>query len=436
MKFLEEKPLLLDSRKWPGRLVLAGVALLTLFLAISGASLEIGNMLSDLTDPLEPGAAEVAELARTLSPGDPVAAWLEASTESNAAGAGTDTETIEELKGAVRLSPYDYTWWLELGGALEQRGVPGAERALSRAVELAPEYTLPRWQLGNYYLRAAEESKAFEQLSFAATKDPAFRDQVFAVTWDYFEGDQTRLESLAGDSPDLKVGLARFYASRGLAGKSIDVWRSIPTEVRNSNVPIATGMVRALFEKRLFRVAAEISEMMGLEPGAGVGEVENPGFEKEISKKDDAFFGWHIVPMDKVRVQLSRGRKHSGGRSLQTTFSGFEKVEYYNTFKTIALEPGSTYRLGFWLKTEDLKSAGRPMAEIRSADGTSVLASSEQFPEGSSDWLPISIVFTVPEDSEGVVFRSAREYCGENCAIFGTMWFDDFAIERIEKTSP
>ena len=64
-------------------------------------------------------------------------------------------EAVAEFEKAASLSPNDYRFWMGFGTSLERVGeVERAEKALRRAVELAPSYAQPRWFLGNLLLRS------------------------------------------------------------------------------------------------------------------------------------------------------------------------------------------------------------------------------------------------------------------------------------------
>ena len=161
------------------------------------------------------------------------------------------------------------------------------------------------------------------------------------------------------------------------------------------------------------------------------GTIQNAGFEKDIKREPTAFFSWKIDPVENVRIQLSRGKKRSGERSLQVSFNGFSKAEFSNIYKTIALEPGTSYELSFQVRTEDLRSAGAPKLEILNAKDGTIIAASDPFANGTEEWKEIKVIFTVPEDSEGVTLRTARAFCGDNCPIFGTIWYDDFKLRQV-----
>ena len=87
----------------------------------------------------------------------------------------------------VRLSPHDFRWWIEYGRALERAGHPDqAEPAFLEAIWLAPNYAYPHRQLGNFYLRQGRGDEAFTELRLTTTNNQTYRNQVFALAWDYF----------------------------------------------------------------------------------------------------------------------------------------------------------------------------------------------------------------------------------------------------------
>jgi tetratricopeptide (TPR) repeat protein len=331
----------------------------------------------------------------------------------------------------VRLSPYDYRWWVELGRAREQSTTPElAEAAYLRAVELAPTYTYPHWQLGNFYLRQNRSEEAFTELKKAAQNNLRFRQQVYSIAWDFYEQDKARLEAIAGEFSDAKVGLAQFYASKGMAEDSLRIWNTLSEEEKKQNDVIAKLVAQILWDNKRFRSAVEFVRETGIEPEAKAEAVQNGGFEAAIGKPEATYFGWKISPVEKMTVQLDASQKREGRRSLRVNFSGFSAPQLNNIFQIAAVEPGANYRLRFWLKTEDLKSAGPPVVEILDSKDSRLLAASKPFPTGTNDWQEVTIDFTAAEEAEGIFIRTARAYCGDVCPIIGTIWYDDFRLEK------
>ena len=116
---------------------------------------------------------------------------------------------------------------------------------------------------------------------------------------------------------------------------------------------------------------------------------------------------------------------------MRIAFNGFAAAQYNHTYQVVAVEPNARYRLSFWLRAENLKSAGNPLIEIVNANDDNLIKASEAFPTGSLDWQQINVEFAAPPNAEGIVVRVGRALCGAQCPLFGTIWLDDFQISRL-----
>lgn len=424
---------IIDSRNKQGRIALIGVILAALMFAWFGVRWQVGNMLGELTPPSQPNAMEVAQAAVSLAPRDPLPRWLLAAKMKENFDADNIEGSARVLEEVVRLSPNDYRWWIELGRAYEQAEKPeDAQRALQRAVDLAPAYTFPHWQIGNFYLRQDRSDEAFAQLTKTTEKSIVYREQVFSLAWDYFEKDPAKVEQLAANTPDVRASLALFYAQRGAPKDSLRVWNSLPSEEKEKHPQILTIITQSLYAKRFYRQTLEFSKQSGIDPDATAETIGNGGFEKFIGDAEGTLFGWRINRSDtKLDILTDSAVKTEGLKSLKLTFKAYAKPELYNVTQLVAVEPTARYSLSFMIRTENLRSAGEPLIEIVDANSDTVIAATPRFPLGSNDWQKITVEFVVPQTCEGITVRTTRAACGENCPIFGTIWYDDFKIARL-----
>src|SRR6267378_2240360 len=152
------------------------ITLLPLALALAGAWFSVRWYVGDTNaeDPYpENRGLETARLAIGLAPDDALAHWRLAELAISSLPPDQINQAIREYEEAVKLSPNDYRFWLSLGRALEQSGdAAKGERAMRRAVELAPAYAYPHWYLGNLLLRSGHEAESFAELRLAAEADP------------------------------------------------------------------------------------------------------------------------------------------------------------------------------------------------------------------------------------------------------------------------
>ncbi len=416
----------IDSKSTKVRVALTAVIIFALVFGWFSIRWQFGNMLASLTEPDSPNASQLAGLSAKLAPADPLAHSLKALTNEN------PTAAIEFLKQAVRLAPVDYRRRIELGKAYEQDGqVKQAEIEFKRAAELAPSYASIRWHLGNFYLRQERNEDAIAELKKAAENDRTYRDQVFSLAWDLFNKDALLVESMIGENPDVRAHLAYFFAARGRAEDSLRNWNKLSESQKADNMVIAKSIALGLFDQRHFAQALEFSKQHGAETGAKAETVTNGSFEKNIGVSDDTRFGWLIVRNEsKLDITTDGKVKRGGERSLRMAFNGYSKPALANVFQTVIVEPNKNYSLRFWVRTENLRSAGMPMIEIINANDEMTIGRSDTFPTGINDWQEAVVEFSTPNNCSGISIRTIRSFCGENCPISGTFWYDDFELER------
>ncbi len=430
---MEQHLAIYNSRTTAGRIVLAGAILAALIFAWCTVRWQLGNMLAALTPNNSPNAAEIAELAVSMDPSDPLPRWLLSVKQREDFSPASIDASVISLENAVRLAPNDFRWWVELGRAYEQAERPvEAESALLKAVDLAPNYTFPRWQLGNFYLRNDREQEAFVQLSKATEKSIVYRNQVFSLVWDFYQKDATRVEQVAATDPDTRVTLALFFALRDSPQDALRVWNTLSEEEKQKRQVNGRTIAQSLLRSRFISQAFEFAKQTGFDPDAEPERVTNAGFEGSLGEADATMFGWRIY-RDQPRVELvsDTSVKHSGQRSLKVSFKNYLKPELYNAVQLVRVEPGVKYRLSYWVRTENLKSGGTPFFDITDARTDQVLAGSEAFANGTNDWQQYHIDFTTPAVCDGVFIKMARVPCGETCPISGMLWLDDFDLSRI-----
>lgn len=421
----------LDTRTASVKIGLIAMILFAIVFGWFSIRWQIGNMLAELTVPTEPNAKQIGQLSHQLAPGDPLATWLTASTEKDVFTPEKIENSLGKYEDTVRLAPNDYRWWVELGRAREQSSSPeSAESAYLRAIELAPTYTYPHWQLGNFYLRQNRGEEAFAELKKAAQNNLRFRQQVYSIAWDYYDKDKTRVEAIAGEFSDAKVGLAQFYASKKMPEDSLRMWQTLTEEEKKQNETIAKTVAQILWNEQKYLSAVEFVRETGLEPTAKAETIENGSFEDAIGKPEETYFGWKISNEEKLAIQLDPAQKREGRRSLRVKFNGYSAPQTGNVFQIVPVNPKTKYRLSFWLKTEELKSAGPPLLQILDSKESRLIADSKPFPTGTNDWQEIKIDFETPEEAEGIFIRTGRSYCGDSCPIVGGFWYDDFKLER------
>src|SRR5437870_5433238 len=180
----------------------------------------------------------MASLGTRWAPADPYTHWRLGSLEEENFSAENLANALREYQLAVTLSPYDYRYWMELGRGLDATGdTEGAEKALRRAVELAPAYSHPRWYFGNVLLREGKLNEAFEQLRVAGENDEAMRQQVFSVAWGAFDKDVDTIVRMACPSAAGRMQFANYLVGLDAFDDAMRVLDTIsPSERKEQRV--------------------------------------------------------------------------------------------------------------------------------------------------------------------------------------------------------
>jgi hypothetical protein len=413
------------------------LTLIPLLLALAGAWFSVrwyvANTIAQNLNPDDRGI-ETARIAAGLGPGDALTHWTLAEVQQRRLPPDQANQSIREYEQAVRLAPNDYRFWLALGRALEQSGdTEKAEKAMSRAVELAPAYAYPRWYLGNLLLRGGHDSEAFAELLRASGADPQLRVPVFNLAWEVYGKNPAELNKAIGATAGARAEFAKYLVDRQKIDDGLRLWDTLTAQEKQDNRATGEFLIKSVYEAKRFRKALEIwNDLASGEAARGqVGQLFNGGFEQNTGSTSSGVFGWQVKSAPQAQVAVDPANAHSGGRSLRLLFQAPAKIDI-NVSQLVVVEPDTQYDLEYFLKTKKLESAGTPLIEILDAMDGAVLASSQPAPAGDNDWQRNSLAFKTGAKAEAIVVRLIRASCGDNsvCPIFGTVWYDDFDLKR------
>ena len=230
---------------------------------------------------------EIAELGVDLAPNDPQTHYALAVVSGKNYSPADLAQSLVEYERAVALSPHDYRLWLAYGKARERGGdAAGAEFALKKALELAPNYAPVQWAFGNVVLRRGRTTEAFAEMLRAAENDKKFRLPVIATAWQVFDGNLENVRRHIGDSASINPALANFLAGQKRFDEAVQVWNSLSAEEKKG-VYKADGeqLFGELIAAKKFRVALQVRQSLDDKPDAErfvVGKIFNGGFEMTI----------------------------------------------------------------------------------------------------------------------------------------------------------
>lgn len=413
----------------PGRrALLAAAGLFLLVLLFFAAKWFFGNAISTRVF-----YKEVADLAVSLAPDDPQTHYAAGVIYERSFEPADLPRSLGEYERAVALSPHDHRLWTAYGRALERSGEPEkAEKALRRAIELAPNYADVRWTYGNILLRREKYPEAFAEIRRAVAADQKYAAPAAAAAWDVFEGDLARIKKNVGDSAPVRSALAVSLAGQKRFAEALGFWEALPAgrkqgDFRADGEKIYEHLIGAQRYRAALRVRSGFDEET--KQRSAVGRITDGGFEGRIDPEKPFPFGWVIGPGERPRIGVSLEHRREGGQSLAIAFSSPTGRDFRPVAQTVAVESGRAYEFEAFYRS-DLDASATLRWEIVDAAGGEVLATTEAVEPEAAGWRRLTARFETPETGEGVIVRLVREECtSADCSINGTVWFDALKLE-------
>ncbi|MDQ3324080.1 MAG: tetratricopeptide repeat protein [Acidobacteriota bacterium] len=418
----------ISIKSLPTRIALAAAVLLCLVGVVFALRWCAGNAISANTVYLE-----IADLAISLAPSDPQTHYTAAVLHERTFQPNDLIESLAEYEQSTALSPNDFRTWLALGKARERGGdAAGAERALRKSLELAPNYSDVRWILGNVLLRRGKRQEAFAELRAAAESDSKFVNPTVSTAWQVFGGDLAQINQYLGDSTSIKAALISFLAREKRFDEAAEIWKTLPaaekkTTFRENGGVLAAQLIEAKKYRDASRVLAQIADADAEQ--FAVGKIFNGGFETDVKTVGVSLFEWQIQEGGQPQIGIDDSQKHGGQRSLVAVFDSATGRDFRAVSQLVAVEPGKKYTFEMFYKS-DLKTGTTFNWQVVSVPEGKILATTPAI-SAVSDWTNLRTEFVVPEKMEAVVIGLARETCKSTlCPISGRVWFDDLALNQ------
>lgn len=372
---------------------------------------------------------EVVKFLTELAPDDPQTHYSAAVILEKSFEESDIRDSLNEFEIATGLAPENYLFWLDLGRARERSGdSAGAERALRRALDLAPNYSRVQWALGNTLLRQGNVDDAFVQIKNAVSGDaPAFAGPAAVTAWQFFGSDVGEIRRMAAGSLPFDAAIAELLIREKRFDEAMEIWNGVPAEerrtsLRETGAAFVASLVGAKQFRRASAIAAEISDGVDARPG----QVTNGGFETAVKPTGAGSFEWTIAPGLQPQIVLTNGQRHSGSNSLLIIFNSSDDKDFRAVSQLVAVQPDTMYELEIFYRA-DLKTQALFQWEIVDAAGGKRIAISAPI-SNSTEWTPLRLKFKSLPTSDGIILRLTRDHCGQACRVSGSLGFDDISL--------
>jgi hypothetical protein len=193
------------------------------------------------------------------------------------------------------------------------------------------------------------------------------------------------------------------------------------------NEDIRLKYIHFLVNRKLVPLAAEIRRSH-----KDIEGLTNPGFEDKMTGRG---FDWRYTANNKGKWTIRRSMSEalSGTHGLKIMFEGKENISFGHLYQIVPVNPLIPYRLTYNWRSKNITTDQGPFVDIYGYDCKGVYFKGSMM-LGTHHWQEQDMEFTVPEDCHAVVVRLHRRTSHRfDSKIAGTLWLDDFKLEKMKK---
>lgn len=348
-------------------------------------------------------------------------------------------QALSHYETAVRLQPFAWSAWLNLGYAYEQQGdADRAERAYLTGVQLAPRYFYPRWLYGNFLLRRGELNRSFDQLQQAADIRPSAVGSICSMIWQITGGRPDAVVQFSGrlTSGQARASVCQYLLTQQQYQPAVAVWATID-DTDPARITTSRWLLSTLRAAGRWSLARQVWQEIAPKQLAGKTTVSSVdwalwdgGFEQETPL---GAFEWSINSSQDVQAIRDRSEQYEGDRSLRLEFLRHQKVNFSGVTHELWVKPLTRYRLEFYYRTEKVPEANGLFIALGDAEAPAQF--NLEFPlNNPQQWTAQHIQFETPAETRVLRLQILRRPVEQLYDfIRGKVWFDAFRLEEINE---
>jgi len=343
-------------------------------------------------------------------------------------------KAVSALRKSVELDPYSAEAMLDLALAYDGEGETAQARAaLASAQRVYPLSADVAWTYGNFLLRQGEPEAAFTQLRTALELDPKRAAEAFSRALQLQPDSNAVLDKLIPPTPATYLPILQMLSGAGDLETAQQVWfRLVGLQQKvplREVVPFFEALTRARRPDQGARLWPQAVTIMENPPPADPpGSVLwDGGFESGFS---GGGFSWHFTPVSRnVQISFDRAEKHSGEQSLRILFNGRENLNFEDACHSIVPEPGISYLVSGWVKTQSLTSSEGVRLQVGAFTKAGVVLVQSGEIHGTQPWTQLQLAWTAPQDAglgSVCIRRKMSDMPGSD--VQGAVWIDDVVM--------
>jgi hypothetical protein len=346
-------------------------------------------------------------------------------------------EVIGLYEEAVRLSPYQASYWAELGSAYETaERFDDARRAYERAQMLFPNSPEINWQLGNFYIRIGESRLALPAFQKGLFGDPALRRPAFDLAWRAIGNANTILEEMIPPDTGIIFDYLNYLVDTGRMSEAVQAWSKLLALNLSFEPQLSFHYLNGLIgDKRVDDLVQAWAAMAERYPTIirqrpyEENAIYNGSFEREIM---NGGLDWRVIPTEAATVGIDGLTFFDGTQSLRIRFEGKHNLDYYHTYQFVPVKPNTLYRFLGYMRTDKITTDSGPRFQIFDAYDAKRLNLATEKLTGTTSWTPLHLEFRTGPETRLLMIRVGRYPSARiDSLISGTVWVDRLSLNSV-----
>jgi hypothetical protein len=307
-------------------------------------------------------------------------------------------------------------------------------------VALAPMSPGLAWKAANDDLLAGQTDRATAQFRRLLEMDPRYSGAVFATSLRALGNPQNVVEKIlpGNAAPTLKLNFINDLMGQQDEGAANQLWNELVSSRAAFPFSAADPYLEKLIASGQIAQAKEVWQDMvraGTLPGGWnprENAVYNGGFEWNPVQ---AGFDWRAQHFPYVGTTFGDPDGYQGQKALRIDYTYPENEDSEPVFQLVPVEPGRTYRLSAWVRSEDITSDSGPRLRASDPANPSCLSAETAGATGTTTWHEVSVTFSTCPATQLIRLSIWRprsyEYPND---ISGHFWVDDVKLAPASAT--
>jgi hypothetical protein len=332
------------------------------------------------------------------------------------------------------LDPHSISTLLDLAANYEEAGNAGEARAAYLEAKRSYPFSADvHWSYGNFLLRQSEIPEALLELRKSLELDPKRSAEAFSRCLRVVPTTSEILDKVIPRDMQAHMDILFDLANSGQMDIAMQVWAHANLLTGNVKLGDIAVLANALLQNNrpadaalLWQQATQKLEKP-LPPDMPGSVLWDGGFEASFPYGG---LDWHYESLVKgVQIATDPQEKHSGAQSLRLLFAGKTNVAFSDVCHTVIIDPGKSYQLSAWIRTQGLTTDQGLRLVLYSNLKGKMSAVFTPDVHGDEPWTPVSLLWTAPADAHTALVCVARNQSeSSDNEIAGLAWVDDVAL--------